>query len=280
MAASEWLKEHAPATATIAIDANGGNNGAVTAIATYSDHVFVKRLRNLLYYSLQLPPPQNISFDYVNRVMTDPSEANAAAAASLGIEYYVFQTGFSSRQITAYSLLPYFSLVYSNSQIDVFEYLGGSGLGFIPAVAYCGASDTMVAAYSTQAYGYAFSNPALPSTPNWITGPSNHLNGWPYVNYCMNIPRPGNYTFYVHSDVYSTSQFLDVSIGGSPLGQVYFLSAGPTLGTPLNLTLPAGPIALNLSFQDGTGGTLNPIDYLVLVPDMAPDGFFSPPSEP
>jgi hypothetical protein len=267
LAASQWLKENAPGTAIVAIDANGGNNGAMSAIGAYSNHVSVKRLRVDLYDTLHLPPPQNTSFYLVNLVMTDPTAANAAAAASYGIEYYVFEAAYSSAQIAAFSLLPYFALVYSNNQIYVFEYVGGSNLGFISAVSYCSASSSIVAVYSHRAYGYAFSLPALPAIPNSLTSVANYTLGSLYATYCVSTPSAGNYTLYVHRYVYATSQFVSVSTGGHSLGQVFFLSLGPDLGTPLNLTLPAGQVALNLSFLGGVGGAMGLVDYLVLVPD-------------
>lgn len=265
--ASQWIKEHVPPSAVLAVDANGGNVGAVYAISGYSGHVAVIRLRSLLYNSLHFPPPQNISFDYVNRAMTDPTEANAAAAASLGIDYYVFQVGFSGRQIAAFSLLPYFSLVYHNSQIHIFEYVGGNELGFVPAISYCSAGAGIVSTYSPLAYSYAASFPALPESPNWVTSTASYPAGSLYVNYCENVPATGNYTLYVHRDAFGVSQFINVSLGGPVLGQVYFPARGLTLGTPLTLNLPAGPITLRLSFE-GNGGTLNPVDYLVLAPEL------------
>lgn len=266
LAAAQWLKEEAPATAVIAIDANGGNVGAVAAIGIYSGHEYVVRLRYLLHNALHLPPPQNTSYDYMNRVMTDPTAANAALAATLGIDYYVFQDGFSSRQITAFSLLPYFSLVYSNNHVDVFQYVGGTSIGFVPAVSYCSASEGIVTEFSLLAYAYAATTPPFPKTPNWVTSTSSYPPGSLYASYCLNVPTSGNYTLYVHRDAFGVTQFINVSTGEGVVGQVYFLDRGLTLGTPLPLTLPAGPLTLTLSFQGG-GGPLNPVDYLILAPD-------------
>ncbi|HYA70384.1 MAG TPA: hypothetical protein VEH28_03335 [Thermoplasmata archaeon] len=267
LAASLWLKDHAAPSAIIAVDANGGNNAAISPIGAFSDHVAVKRLRVDLYDTLHLPSPQNTSFYLVNLVMTDPTAANAAAAANYGITYYVFEVGYSNAQIAAFSLLPYFSPVYSNNQIAVFEYVGGSTLGFVPAVSYCDSSSSIVPGYSHHAYGYAFSIPALPATPNWIAATANYTLGSLFAAYCLDTPTAGNYTLYVHRYMYSTSQFVGVSAGGPSLGQVFFLSSGAALGTPLTVTLPAGPVYLNLSFLGGVGGAMSPVDYLVLDPD-------------
>ena len=266
LAASSWLKENAPAKAIIAIDANGGNNGAMSSLGAFSDHVSVKRLRSDLYNTLHLPPPQNTSFYLVNLVMTDPSAANAAAAAAYGIDYYVYQVGFSSPQISVFSMLPYFSLVYANTQVDVFEYVGGTGVGFVPAVAYCSAGSGIVTGYSHHAFGYAFSIPALPAVPNWITSVTNYTMGSLSATYCLNVATAGNYTLYVHRDVYATSQFVDISVGRTSVGQVYYLSTGSTIGTPLTFSLLAGPVELTLSFLGGVGGAMGPVDYLVLTP--------------
>jgi len=178
----------------------------------------------------------------------------------------VFQPGFSSRQIEAFSLLPYFALVYSNSQVDIFEYVGGTAPGFTPAVSFSSSSEAIVRAYSTQAYSYASSDPPLPATPDWVASAPN-TSGEPWdVNYSLTIPTAGNYTLYLHGYVHTTLQYASVSIGGPALGQVYFLSEGATLGTPLTMTLPAGPINLELSFVGIGLGYMNPVDYLVLVP--------------
>jgi hypothetical protein len=87
----------------------------------------------------------------------------------------------------------------------------------------------------------------------------------------LSIPSSGNYTLYVHSNVVRVEQFINVSVGGLTLGQVYFPNLGPNLGTPLTIDLPAGLLPLNLSFEGGQG-TMNPVDYLLVVPDPPSPG--------
>lgn len=266
MAASEWLDHHAAANALVAVDANGGNNIAMSPILAYSGHTTVFRARSDLYGQLHQPAPANLTYYYMNLVMTDPTAANAeAAAVSSGIEYYVFEVGYSDRQIAAFSLLPYFAPVYSNSQIFIFQFVGGTDLGFIPAVAYCSASGAMTVGQTSKAYSFAFSNPSIQSGPNMILSTVPNPNGTQFVSYCLDVPTAGNYTLYIHRNVYERSEFINVSAGGPTLGQVFFQTLGLSLGTSLPLTLPSGAVTLTLTFEQ-TKGYVDWVDYLILAP--------------
>ena len=266
LAASEWLNHHAVANTLVAVDGNGGNAIAMSPILAYSGHTTVIRARSALYAQLTEPPPSNVTYYYMNLVMTNPSEANAAAAeTATGMEYYVFEEGFSDRQIAVFSLLPYFARVYSNSQISIFQFVGGSVVGYIPAVSYCSSSNAMTVSETSKAYSFAYSTPAVSSGPNIILSTVPDPKGTQYVSYCLDIPTGGQYTLYIHRNAFEKTEFINVSAGGPTLGQVFFLSFGLTLGTPLPLTLPAGPVTLTLTFE-GTKGYVDWIDYLILAP--------------
>lgn len=261
LAAADWLAGHAPPGAILVADENSGN-GALEAIRDYSGHELVSRPRDVLYESIyQTPYPANLSYYYANLVMTSPTTANAAAAsAALGMDYYIFQIGFSDDEIQAFSLLPYFDLVYSNPQIDVFEYVGGSTIGFVPAVSYCSASPSITATHTRGAYDDPF---GLPNAPNSVSSTNNSPPPTTNVSYCLHAPSSGNYTLYVHRIVLKTVEFLNVSVNGQPQGDVYFSTLGPSLGSPLNLSLSGGNVTLTLSFED-TLRWIDPVDYLVV----------------
>jgi hypothetical protein len=212
---------------------------------------------------LAQPPPYNLPYYYANLVITAPTEANALAAdRALSIQYYFFQAPFGDPQIQAFSLLPYFSLVYSNPQIFVFEFTGGTPLGFIPAVAYCSASPGIVPVYKYNAYSAANGVPAMPNSVSSSAGNGPvGLN----VSYCLNVPAAGNYTIDAHRIIFQPTEYLEVGVNGHAVGTIRFSSLGPALGTPLATTLPAGNVTLTFTFA-GTVRYVGPMDYVVVAP--------------
>jgi hypothetical protein len=267
--AAEWISTHAPAGAVIAVDVNGGNN-ALAVMRDFTGHPVIVRPRSTLYASIiDSPSPTNLSAYYSNLVMTAPTLANAEAAyRTLALEYYVFQYGYSARQIEAFSLLAYLPEVYENSQVAVFAYEGpgaGGAPGFIPATAFCAASAGVVPVdIGGKAYSVAYSIPSGLNAISSSTKAGAAFNG-STVEYCLNIPAAGNYTVYVHRYTYQTSEYLEVSIDNRTIGVARPTSEGPNVGTPVAATLSSGTIRLSLTFE-GTVGYADPIDYLVVTP--------------
>ena len=267
-AAGNWLATHAPPGSVIAADGNGGNL-AINPVRNFAQHPMIVRPRTVLYAAVYLSaPPTNLPYYYANLVMTDPTLDNAMAAyRNLSIDFYLFQVGFSDRQISAFDVLPYFSLVYSNPQVAIFELdpLGGSP-GFIPATSYCNASPLVEEIDIGQAaYSWAFS---IPTGPNAVS--SSTSNGTAFdgsnVSYCLDLPTAGNYSIYVHRYTYNTTEYLRVSENGTALGAIYCTTAGSGFCTPLNATLAKGSQSLRFTFE-GTVGVADPIDYLVVAPE-------------
>lgn len=267
-AAGDWLSTHAPAGSVIAADGNGGNL-AINPIRNFAGHPMIVRPRTALYSSVYLAArPTNLPYYYANLVMTDPTLGNAIAAyQNVSINFYLFQVGFSDRQIAAFALLPYFPLVYSNPQVAIFELAPSGGVpGFIPATSYCGASplvDPMD--IGSLAYSWAFSMPAGPNAVGTNTSNGTAFAG-SSVSYCLDVPATGNYTIYVHRYTYQTGEYLRVSDNGTALGTAPCGTVGPDLCAPFNATLAQGSQTLRLTFE-GTVSTVGPIDYLVVVPE-------------
>lgn len=260
-AASEWLRVHAPPGAVLAVDEMSGNS-ALEVIRDYTGDVVVSRPRfDLPLVLYETPSPGNLSYFYENLVMTDPTYANALAASqSLKMDYYIFQKGFSDQEIAAFSYLSYFPLVYSNPQVDIFEFVPGSPLGFVPAVSYCQIDPSLTSVYSPTGFDVQF---GLPNRPNSVSSVSPDGVDGVNVTYCLDVPQPGTYLLYVHRIVFQTSEYLIVGVNGMPVGSIYFPQSGPAYGTMLALSLPAGPMRLSLTVE-GTIGWVDPIDYLVL----------------
>ncbi|MDG6913514.1 MAG: hypothetical protein JRN35_10610 [Nitrososphaerota archaeon] len=260
-AASEWLKVHAVPGSIFAADEMSGNS-ALEVIRDYSGHVVVSRPRfDLPVVLYGTPSPSNLSYFYENLVMTSPTYSNASAASQrMAMDYYIFQKGFSDQEIAAFSHLPYLPLVYSNPQVDVFEFAPGEPLGFVPAISYCQIDPSLTEVFSPMALDSPF---GMPSSPNAISSVSPNGVDGVNVTYCLNVPRSGSYLLYVHRIVFKTSEYLVVGVNGTPEGSVYFPQSGAAYGTWLNLSLPAGPIRLSLTVE-GTIRWVDPIDYLVI----------------
>lgn len=261
--ASDWIRANVPATAPIAVDGNGGNNEAVAPLGPFSGHPMIKRPRNLLASVLSLPYPQNVSYELVNREMTDPSAESTALSVGAGIDYYVFQTGYSDRQIAAFSDLPYFRLAFSNSQISIFEYKNSPAVGFVPATDYCASSSSIASVFSLKAYSYAASSPPFPKTPNWVTSTNNTVTGPLVLKYCLDSATAGTYRLFVNRFVEQTSENVNISVNGVATGTIYFSTLGLSMGTPLEISVPTGPFSLTLTMDD-TVGAMDPIDYLII----------------
>lgn len=261
--AGEWLAAHAPPSAVVAGDANAGP-GALQPLRDYSGLRMVVRPEYDLYDAIHLvPSPANLSVYYANLVMTSPTASNASAASdALSMDYYVFQVGRSALQIAAFSALPYFRLVYANPGIDIFQYVGGSGPGFIPAIAYADASPAITRSFSIHAYAYAVS---MPHALNMVTSTNDTNGDNATATYSVQIATSGSYTLNVHQYVYQSSEYLNVFVGAQYAGSIHYNATGPQFGAPVSLTLPAGANRLTFQFE-GTVGSLDPVDYLVLSP--------------
>lgn len=258
-AASQWLRIHALPGTVVAADEMAGNAG-LEVMRDYIGHILVTRPRYDLYIVIYgTPAPANLSYYYENLVMTDPSFVNARAASQqLSMDYYVFQKGYSNAEITAFSLLPYFSEVYSNPQIAIFEFTGGPQVGFLPAVDYCSISPSLQAIYFSRAYSTPF---GLPRVPNAISSEGLGVIG-ANVTYCVNSPTPRSYVLYVHRYTFQTSEYLRVLVDGQFAGSIHFSQTGPNIGSPLPISLPAGPSDVTLTVE-GTVAYVDPIDYVV-----------------
>lgn len=264
--AGEWFALHATPGAIAVGDANPGN----TAIWTFSDfdghHLFVIRDRSGLYGQIyQTAAPGNYSMFYANLVLRQPTLANAAAAAQvMSFDYWVFQTGYNQFEIQVFALLPYFALVYSNSQVDIFQFVGAPNNTFFPAVNYCGLSSGLVAGYFYDAYAAVSQLPAYPNSISSVA--ANNLDG-ANITYCFDLPSVGEYTLLVHRFSLKAGEYLDVWVNGQLEGGIYFAAYGPNLGNPLFLDLPTGNVSIELTVE-GTTRWVDPIDYLLLEPGL------------
>ncbi len=264
MQAATWLADHAPPNVTIVADGMGGNQ-ALIPISDFVPNPFFDRPQFTLENAITAPPIGTAGNPYaaLNAVMQYPTLANAERAwTNFSMEYYVYQVGYSNAQIAAFSHLPYFQLVFSNSQVYIFQFVGGSGPGFIPATSDVALSSQLSAVYFADSYSWAF---GLPRTPNAIG--SLYANGSAIdgstITYALSIPAAGNYTLLVHRYMYQPSEYLNVLVNGAAVGSVYFSSTGPTFGTELNLTLAPGSDLLTL-VAEGTVSYFDPVDYLVV----------------
>lgn len=263
--AGEWLSSHAAPKAVLVADQNAGNTAILTVGDFVGQHQFVVRDRIGLYTAIYGErAPYNWSEYYANLVLTDPTPANAASAYErLGMEYWVLQRGFDALQIQTFSLLPYFSLVYSNAALVVFQYVGGeTAAGFLPAIDYSSLGQGLTPTFTLAAYSSTYDLPQVPNSISSISAsPVNGQN----ITYEFPLVSAGKYFFYVHRLAYRTDEYLSVWVGNGWAGSVYFAAGGPELGTPLPLSLSGGTVTINLEVE-GDVGWVDPIDYLVLVP--------------
>src|SRR5256712_10019933 len=71
------------------------------------------------------PSPFNQPYYYANLVFTNPNSANVDKAYNLmNFTYYYLQDPYNNKQIEAFSVLPYMSLVYTNPSVRIFQYTG------------------------------------------------------------------------------------------------------------------------------------------------------------
>jgi hypothetical protein len=266
MEAAIWLSDHAPPNVTIVADGMGGNQ-AIIPIGAFVPNPFFDRPQFTLAGAVAAPPIGSAGNPYfvLNQVMEYPSFANAETAwTNFSMEYYVYQIGYSDSEIGAFSHLPYFALVYSNAQVDIFQFVGGAGPGFISATAYASASSGLTTLYSGKAYSWAYGLPEVPNEVGSLYPNGSALDG-SSITYNVSAAIGGNYSLLVHRHVVQTAEYLDVLANGVLQGQIYFASQGPTFGTELNLTLQAGANTVTLVLE-GTVGYMDPIDYLVVAP--------------
>lgn len=266
LAAGVWLGDHVPAGVTVVGDGMNGNQ-ALEPIADFLHSTFFVRPRWSLPVALTEPDIGTAGnpFAVLNQVLEYPTAANAATAwQNFSMGYYVFQAGFSDAEISVFGHLAYFQLVFANSQVSVFEYVGGNGPGFVGATDFTTASSALTTTFEGYAYSSGFGLPRTPNVVTSVTQGGAALDG-STLNYTIANATAGVYTLLVHRSVYQVTEFLDVDVDGAPVGSTYFSSYGLTYGSPLNITLPAGTSTLTLELQ-GTVGYMDPIDYFLLTP--------------
>ncbi len=262
LAAVTWFTNHANESGVIVTDDNSGGSGSlwVRDFVTFPTYT---RDKGLLPVDLHDPPPYNLPAYYANLMFTDPNSTNAAKAFTLlNFTYYYLERNYDAKECQVFSVLPYMKLIYSNSQVDIFQYVPSQNTSFfINAVDYSNASDGV----SLLKFDPALNSSALlPLAYNAISsispGSSFDEN---FTSYTLRMNSPGEYSLFVNGYVYHTQEFLNVSVNNVYQGSVYFNSTGLVFGSPLKLSLPKGSVTITLTFE-GNVGWANPIDYLVL----------------
>jgi len=266
---ASWLSQNAPHGVVVA-DANN-SSGNVVSLFNFCKQPVVIRDSGLDYQDIfGTPHPFNLPYYYANLVLTNPNSANLYNAYKMmGYNYYFLEIPYDNKEIQAFSVLPYMSLVYSNPGVDIFQYTGSNrGSSFLfQATDYDKASNGIQAQYS--GYGALNASVSFPSFPNAVSSnaPSGASFDGNYTNYLMDIQQAGNYSIYLHRDVNQASEYLLVSINGITRGAVFFTGQGWNFGSTLSAYLPVGQVELTLTFE-GTVGWADPVDYIVVVPNL------------
>ena len=262
-AAAEWLRTNGTPGTTVVVDTMGGNQ-APLPMQDFSNLTFMYRPQFDLLSSIYNPPIPGVGNPYffLNRAIEFPSNANLTAAwQTFAMKYYVYQVGYSDSEIQTFSHLPNVRLAYSNSAIDIFEYVGGAAPGFIPAVSYTSISPNLYSTYFSDAYSVGY---GLPHVPNVVES----LNSGPSVNgstisYEVHNMTAGNYSFAVHRYTFQTSEYVKISVNGVYVGNVYSSTLGPNFSSSVYFYLPRGNSTITLTLE-GTVGYMDPIDFVVV----------------
>ncbi len=266
--AAEWLAQNG-AKGVVVADANNGSYNVVFLL-NFARHPIVYRD---MFEDFQTvygnPSPFNQPYYYANLVLTNPNSTNVDKAYNLmNFTYYYLQDPYNNKQIEAFSVLPYMSLVYTNPSVRIFQYTGlmRDSSYLIQAISYVSATRGVQAQYG--GYGALNASVSYPYFPNVIS--SNSPTGQSFdgnnTSYVVNVQQSGKYSIYVHRFVYQTSERLVISVNDIVQGIVFYASPGWTFGSTLHVLLPEGQVTLTLTFE-GTVGWADPIDYLVVVPD-------------
>lgn len=264
-AAGNWLRDHANANATVAVDSNGGNTG-IDGLLAYAGHRLIIRPWSLLYSELTSSAGRSgLPLQMVNNVITDPSAANAEVAwKAFNVQYYVFQQGYSDKQITAFSHLSYFPTVYAASGLFIFEFdpSKANDSFFVPATSFTSASSLVATKAIGSAYNASYS---VPLSPNSVGSSSNYGEKFDgsTVNYTIDVGRAGTYTLWVDRQSLQLSEYLNVTGPGGQEGRLNSTSLGWSLGDSFTMVLPSGEVSLKLTFY-GTVNWADLIDYLLL----------------
>jgi len=267
--AADWLRQNASKGVVVA-DANNGSYNVVFLL-NFAGHPVLYRDEFEDFQTVYGNPyPFNLPFYFANLVLTNPNSTNVQNAYKLmNFTYYFFEIPYSTKQIQAFSLLPYMELVYSNPSVEIFHYTGfmASSSFLIQATSYASATKGVLAQYSGQ--GALNASVSYPDFPNSISssGPSGDSYDGNATSYVMDVQQAGNYSIYLHRDVFNMSEYALVSKDQVTLGPVFFESLGWSYGSPVSAFLPKGQVSLKLTFE-GTVGWADPIDYLVVVPNF------------
>jgi len=265
--AANWLRQNASKGVVVA-DANNGSYNVVFLL-NFAGHPVIYRDAFEDYQTVYGNPyPFNQPFYYANLVLTNPNSTNVHNAYKLmNFTYYFFEIPYNNKQIQAFSLLPYMELVYSNPSVEIFRYTGfmASSSFLIQATSYESATKGVMAQFFGQ--GALNASVSYPSFPNAISssGPSGASYDGNSTRYIIDVEQAGNYSLYLHRDVFSPSEYALVSNDQATLGAVFFNTLGWSFGSPVAAFLSKGQVSLTLTFE-GTVGWADPIDYLVVVP--------------
>ncbi|MDE1821653.1 MAG: hypothetical protein KGJ23_11705 [Euryarchaeota archaeon] len=262
--ASSWLADNEIPGRTIVVDENLNNN-APSAFADFCPDAVLGRPGWGLYQDIESSvfPPQQDPYFVVNQAIEFPNSSNEQAAFdTFKITYYVFQIGVSDSEISLFSQLSYFKLIYANAQIDIFQYIPGESLGFIAATSYVNASSELQPQYVWNAYSTAFGLPPVANAVSSAIPGGSALDG-STLTYRLALPVNGTYTLHVHRVTDQTSEYLRVSISGIWVGTAYYSTTGPDYGSAISFTSSSGVATLTLTLE-GTVGYVDAIDFLVL----------------